>query len=371
MISFGAMGAVARAYASLLEAGPGDRVLSYLPLAHVLERALVEAGGLVAGFQVFFAESLDTFLADLGRARPTQFLSVPRLWMRFRAGVLREIPPARLDRLLGIPFLRGFVKKGILRRLGLDRVRIAGSASAPLPAEGITWYRRLGLELLEGYALTENFGYSHLGRPGHVRPGYVGPPLPGVESRVSGDGEIQVKSPGTMLGYFRDPARTAEMFTPDGFLRTGDLGRQDSDGQLQITGRAKEPFKTTSGNYVAPAPIENRIRIHPSVEECCGCGSGFPQPYAVLVLSEAARQRLAAGERPALERELLEHLEGVNRALARHERLAFLAVVDDDWLPENGCLTPTLKVRRARIESAYGPLAPLWLEQRRGVVWKS
>jgi long-chain acyl-CoA synthetase len=195
--------------------------------------------------------------------------------------------------------------------------------------------------------------------------------MPGVECRLGADGEVQVKSPGAMLGYFRDAAATAEAFTADGFLRTGDLGAEDADGQLRITGRAKEPFKTTGGNYVAPAPIETRLRAHPAVGECCVCGSGLPQPYAVVVLSEAARPRLAAGDRPALEGELLEHLSGVNRDLARHEQLAFLAVVDDDWLPENGFLTPTLKVKRARVESAYGPLAPLWLRQGQRVVWKS
>jgi long-subunit acyl-CoA synthetase (AMP-forming) len=371
MVSFRAMSTVAREYASLFDAGPADRVLSYLPLAHAFERALVEAGSLHAGFPVSFAESIDTFVDDLRRVRPTQFLSVPRLWIKFRAGVYQKVPPARLDRLLKIPLVGAFVRKRILRELGLDRARIVGSGSAPLPVEVIAWYRQLGLELLEGYGMTENFCYSHLSRPSRVRPGYVGPPMPGVEHRVSSDGEILVKSPGTMLGYFRDPARTAEAFTRDGFLRTGDLGAVDADGELKITGRSKELFKTTSGEYVVPAPIENRILASPIVEQCCVSGSGYPQPYAVLVLSEDGRRLLAESGRLAIERELLELLRVVNRDVARHERLSFLAVVDDDWLPGNGFLTPTLKVKRARVEAAYGQFARLWFDQKKDVVWKS
>ena len=371
MVSFGAIAAVAAELSSFLRAAPSDRAISYLPLAHVFERAYVEAVAIHAGVELFFAESLDTFLEDLRRARPTLFLSVPRLWLKFQAGVFQKVPPAKLERLLKVPVLSALVKRKILRQLGLDRVRFAGSGAAPIPADVIAWYRRLGLELLEGYAMTENFAYSHISQPGHVRPGYVGAPMPGVECRLGVGGEVLVKSPGMMLGYFRDPAATAEAFTPEGFLRTGDLGSLDAEGRLAITGRVKELFKTSKGKYVAPAPIENRILSHRGVEQCCVCGSGYPQPHAVVVLSEDARCRLAEAGKPALEQELREHLEGVNRDLPRFEQLEFLAVVDDLWGPENGFLTPTLKVRRARIESAYAPLAHRWYDEKKPVVWKS
>ncbi len=371
MSSFGAMSTVGRCISTFLDADGADRVLSYLPLAHVFERAYVEAAGLHSGAQIFFAETLETFLDDLRRARPTLFLSVPRLWMKFQAGVLQKVPAAKLERLLKIPIVSGLVKRKILRQLGLDRVRIAGSGSAPIPAEVIAWYRHLGLELLEGYAMTENFAYSHISKPGQVRPGYVGPPMPGVECRLTEAGEVLVKSPGNMLGFFRDPALTAEMLTSDGFVRTGDLGAVDAEGRLTITGRVKELFKTAKGKYVAPAPIENRLLNHPSVEQCCVCGSGYPQPHALVVLSEGARRRLADAGRAALEQELVDHLQDVNRDLPQYEKIEFLAVIDDAWLPENGFLTPTLKVKRARIESAYGPLVPQWYDERSPVVWKS
>ena len=141
---------------------PEIRTLSYLPLAHVFERACIECTSLVRGNgHVFFAESLDTFLADLQRARPHTFLSVPRLWLRFQQGVFAKMPPKKLDRLLRIPILRGIVARKILTGLGLNHVMLAGSGSAPLPPELLTWYRKLGLNLMEGYAMSEDFAYSH------------------------------------------------------------------------------------------------------------------------------------------------------------------------------------------------------------------
>jgi len=126
----------------------------------------------------------------------------------------------------------------------------------------IAWYRSLGLELLEGYAMSEDFAYSHLSRPGRARIGYVGDANPGVERRIADDGEVQLRSPGCMMGYYRDAEKTAAAFTGDGWFRTGDRGEVDEEGRLRITGRLKEIFKTTKGKYVSPAPIENKLS-HP------------------------------------------------------------------------------------------------------------
>ncbi len=252
MMSFSAMHKSARGICEYLKTHADDRILSYLPLAHSFERFIVESHSLYAGFPLYFAESLDTFLQDLQRARPTLFISVPRLWLKFQLGVFQKVPPKKLNRLLKIPILSGIVKKKILTQLGLNHVRFAGSASAPIPKEIIEWYRNLGLELLEGYGMTENMAYSHCTKPGEVRPGYVGPPYPDVQQRISEDGEILVKSPGNMTGYYKMPEKTAEDFTEDGFFKTGDMGEIDEKGRLKITGRIKELFKTSKGKYVAP-----------------------------------------------------------------------------------------------------------------------
>ncbi len=294
---------------------------------------------------------------------------MPRLWSRFRDGVRQSIPARKLDRLLWIPpARRGRQAEGPPRaRARLRAARRIGIG--PLAAEVLAWYRRLGLDLVEGYAQTENFCYSHLGRPGQVRAGVGGVPLPGMECRLAADGEIEVKSPGTMLGYFQDERRTAETFTRDGFLRTRDLGEQDADGWLRVAGRMKDPFETAGGEYVSPGPIEDRLLESASLDQSCVCGAGRAHPYAVAVLAEEARRRVEKEGREDVERELLEHLEAGNRHLPPLERVEFLAVVGDRWLPENDFLTPTLKVRRRAIEAAYAPLAPSWEAEGRAVVW--
>lgn len=369
MQSFGAMYACSVGLHKLLHWVPGDRYLSYLPIAHGMERWLGECMGLYNGHRVYFAESLETFVADLRRARPTLFLSVPRLWLKFQRGVYDKMPKEKLDRLLRIPILRSIVKKKILKQLGLDQVRFAGSGSAPLPAELIAWYRSLGLELLEGYGMTENFNYSHLCRPGLVRPGYVGQPYDEVQCRIADNGEIQIKSPGVMMGYFKMPAETAEVLLADGFQCTGDRGETDEQNRLKITGRTKEIFKTSKGKYIAPAPLENRVVNHPHIELCCVSGAGHPQPHAVIQLSDTARKMIKAGERATVEKDLVAHVEALNVDLVPHEKIAFLAVMKELWAPENGFLTPTMKIRRPRIEDAVKPKLEGWYASGKVVIW--
>ena len=148
---------------------------------------------------LFFAESLDTFLEDLKRARPTAFGSVPRLWLIFQQGVFSRMPPKTLDRLLSIPIVRRMVGRKVLKGLGLDQVVWASSGSAPIPAELISWYRRLGLRLMEAYGMTEDFAYSHTSTLEFNKPGCVGVPMPGVQIRIGDDGEVLIKSPGQMV----------------------------------------------------------------------------------------------------------------------------------------------------------------------------
>ena len=348
-----------------------SRVLSYLPLAHSFERAWVECASMVSGTaHLYFAESLDTFVDDLKRARPNTFISVPRLWLKFQQGVFATMPEGKLERLLRIPVLGRLVGRKVLAGLGLDQVRIAGSGSAPIPAELIAWYQRLGLKLIEGYAMTEDFAYSHNSTDALNAPGYVGVPLPGVQARLSDEGEVLVKSPGQLVGYFKRPDLDAESFTEDGFFRTGDLGERRPDGLLKITGRVKELFKTSKGKYVAPAPIENRLNAHPMVELSLVSGVGQAAPYAVLVLAEHLRGRLGDGAvRAEVEAELGRLLQQVNERLADHERLRMLVVADQPWTIENGCLTPTMKIRRGRIEAGVRPRVDRWYAGDARVQW--
>ena len=240
-----------------LPMGADDRMLSYLPLAHVVERVLVEHGWLRTGMQVFFADSLDTFAADLQRARPTIFFSVPRLWVKFQQGVHHKMPQAKLNLLLSIPILSGIVRRKLLKALGLDQCRIAA----------------------------EHLALSHITEPGKNQQGTVGPAYDGVEDRIDPEnGEIQMRSPALMLGYYKEPEKTREAMTEDGWLRTGDKGRLDKQRVLSITGRVKDLFKTGKGKYVAPAPIEDKLMTHEAIEACVVTGANLGQPLGIIML---------------------------------------------------------------------------------------
>jgi long-subunit acyl-CoA synthetase (AMP-forming) len=352
-------------------AGPGDRMLSYLPLAHVAERVVVENQSTYFGYQVFFAESLDTFADDLRRARPTIFFSVPRLWTKFYAAVRSRLSAQRERRLFAIPILGRVTKRRILRQLGLDQVRLAFTGAAPLPAETIAWYRALGLELLEAYGMSENMAYSHFTRPGGARHGYIGHANAGVECRIGEDGEILVKSPAQMVGYYKDPERTAESYTPDGYFRTGDMGELDEEGRLRITGRVKDLFKTSKGKYVAPVPIENAFGAHPRVEAACIAGANQQAPFALVMLSEGSRlESVKSGGRASIAHDVVAHLDAVNATLEPHERLGFVVIIDQPWTVENGCLTPTIKIRRSAIEARYESSVARWFASGERVIWE-
>ena len=375
MISFGAVTAVGQGYnddmAGRMQGDGVWRVLSYLPLAHSYERAVVATPAWVGGrLHIFFAESLDTFLADLHRARPHLFLSVPRLWLKFQQGVLAKMPAKKLNFLLGLPIIGKLVGRKVLTGLGLDQVILAASASAPIPPDLIAWYRKLGLNLLEGYGMTEDFAFSHHSTEAHNAPGYVGIPYPGVQVRIGADDEILIKSPGQMKGYYKRPDLDAQSFTEDGFFKTGDMGERRPDGLLKVTGRVKELFKTAKGKYVAPAPIENLLNEHPMVELSMVSGVGQPSAYAIVVLAEHIRPNLSkATVRTEVEIEMATLLKRVNASVADYERLQMIVIAKEPWSIENGCLTPTMKIKRSRIEAEVQGKIDNWYKIKGQVVW--
>ncbi|MGL6109309.1 MAG: AMP-binding protein, partial [Rubrivivax sp.] len=253
---------------------------------------------------------------------------------------------------------------------GLDHVIAAGSGSAPLPPELLIWYRKLGLNLMEGYAMSEDFAYSHTSTKAKNAPGWVGVAYPGVQARISPEGEVLIKSPGRLVGYFKRPDLDAECFTEDGFFRTGDMGELRDDGLLKITGRVKELFKTGKGKYVAPAPIENRLNAHPMVESAIVSGVGQQAAYAMVVLAEQLRSRLQdSGVRAEVEQSMAALLKDVNGQLVGHEKLHMVVVAKEPWSIENGCLTPTMKIKRSHIEGSVADRVDAWYAAAGPVVW--
>jgi long-chain acyl-CoA synthetase len=375
MHSFRNIGRAAATGAERFPATPADRMLSYLPLAHAAERCMVEANLWHTGFHVFFVERLETFIADLQRARPTVFLSVPRLWTKFHANVLERLPQKKLALLLRLPLVGMLVRRRILRALGLDAARLAFSGGSPLPPHLVGWYTALGLPLIEAYGMTENFAISHTGVPGRLKAGAVGEPLPGVECQLADDGEVLVRSPAQAQGYWRDAELTAAVFDTDGWLHTGDRGEVGADGQLRITGRLRDAFKTAKAEFVWPATVENAVLGGGSLEQCCVFGHGFAQPFALAVLDEAVRHQLAgsneaaAAERLRLAGVLHAHLEHVNRhVLQAHERVRFIALVPS-WRIDNRLLTDTLKPRRSPIEALHREHFEAWFDSGEPVIF--
>lgn len=325
-----------------------DQFFSYLPLSHAAERFLVEMNSLFSGARVAFVESLETFASDLKRVRPTVFFSVPRLWTRFQQGVLEKLPQAKLGRLLGIPLIGALVARKIRKGLGLDRARILVSGAAAIPRALLDWYQSIGITICEGYGMTEHLAYGCFNRPGQVRFGTVGRPMPGNELRIAENGEILLRCPSLMLGYYQDPEKTAETIT-DGWLHTGDKGEVDAAGYLKITGRVKDIFKTSKGKYIAPAPIEGEIAKNLWVEQVCLMGSNLDQPLALIELSPTAR----AQPREQLARDLEQTRQQLNGQLQAHERISHFLLVRDAWTVDNGCMTPTMKIRRNVLEARF------------------
>ena len=350
-----------------------DRMLSYLPLAHVVERVLVEHGWLRTAMHVFFAESLDTFTADVQRARPTIFFSVPRLWVKFQQGVHQKVPPAKLQLLLKIPLLGGLLRRKLLNALGLDQCSLAAGGAAPMPVALLAWYRNLGLPINEGYGMTENLALSHLTLPGKNQEGSVGPAYAGVQARIDAQtGEVQMRSEALLMGYYKEPDLSREVFTDDGWLCTGDKGFIDAQNCLHITGRLKDLFKTSKGKYVAPAPIEDRLVMHEALEACVVTGANLSQPLGIVLLNANAVAQIGdPAAKTALQTSLAAHLKTINSTLDPHEQLACLVVVATPWSVENDIITPTFKVKRNRIEDRYAAHYEQWEKSGREVVWQT
>lgn len=239
-----------------------------------------------------------------------------------------------------------------------------------MPPELLRWYGALGLNLIELYGMTEN-GCTHATDVHHPLPGCVGQVLNGVKSRLDPvTNEVQVFSPGLMLGYFLEPELTAQAFTSDGWLHTGDKGSVDAQGNLKLTGRVKDLFKTSKGKYVAPAAIEALLALVPGVEACCVVGANLAQPLAILALTpERLTQALEPEERQNMQAALERELVRINQQLDPHEHLSCLVIDHKPWSVESGFITPTLKVKRNQVEAVYEPSFEAWSELQKSIVW--
>ncbi|HTH55756.1 MAG TPA: AMP-binding protein [Cyclobacteriaceae bacterium] len=341
------------------------KLFSYLPLCHIAERHLTEVLGCQTGASISFVESLDTFARDLASVQPNLFFGVPRIWSRFQEKILEKLPQKKLDLYLKIPLINSLIRKVLSKKLGLSQSAINASGAAPMPASLLIWLERLGIVVHEIYGMTENCAISH-GNQEERRHGTVGKVMKSVEAKFSGDGEILTKHNAMMMGYYREPTMTADALTPDGFLKTGDMGVLDQDGFLTITGRVKDNFKTDKGKYVSPLPMELGLSKNGDIGQVCVVGMGIPQPIALVVLSEAAN----AKSKEEIRKSLSASLKEVSATVEDYEKLKKAVVMKEEWTIVNGMMTPTLKIKRNEVEKIHLPKYPTWYAMDGDVVWE-
>ncbi|HUP92534.1 MAG TPA: AMP-binding protein [Solimonas sp.] len=344
-----------------------ERFFSYLPLAHAFERGAVELASIYFGAEVHFLENLDKLAEQLKQVAPTRFFGVPLVYGRIQTGILKQMPQDKLDRMLKIPILSSIVKRKLKKGIGLQNARylFVGAAAMPIPL--LQWFEKLGIQILQGYGMTENNIYATASLPKANRIGSVGRAMPGADMKLSDAGEILFKHPAVMAGYYKEPAKTKETFTEDGWLRTGDKGRIDEDGYLYITGRVKDIFKTQKGKYVAPAPIEGALARNTDIEQLCFVGSGLKQPIMIVTLNGAGKAKSKA----EFEKQMAADIDAVNATVEPHEEIAKVLVAKDAWTIDNGLVTPTMKVKRNEVEKRYGALLEKVAPGRDKVVWEA
>ena len=348
----------------LLGLATEERFFSYLPLCHIAERLLVEMGSLYSGGMVSFAESLDTFAKNLSDTKPTAFLGVPRIWTKFQQGILTKLPQKKLNVLLAIPGVSSLIKKKIKSGLGLQEARNVFTGAAPTPVSTLKWFKRLGINIQEAYAMTENCCYSHVTLNDDIQFGFVGKALPHCEVKLSEKNEILIKHVALMDGYYKEEKQTQDTIK-DGWLYTGDEGHIDSKGFLKITGRVKDLFKTSKAKYVAPAPIEMKLSANKNIEQVCVVGENIPQPIALITLSEYGKSRPAEDVVASLSKTLTV----VNPKFDAHERLKKIIVLDQEWTIENNLLTPSMKIKRNEVEKLHKENYVSWYEREEEVIW--
>ncbi|MBK6639546.1 MAG: AMP-binding protein [Rhodocyclaceae bacterium] len=337
----------------LVAKDPMPRYFSFLPLSHIAERVVVEISCLYSNGTISFSEGLATFAEELRSVQPTLFFAVPRLWLKFKEGVDAKVPPAMQAH------LNEEQKAGIRAMLGLSKATTILTGSAPCPKDVQQWFIDMGMWLRDGYGMTENFidgcGWNSDEPP---LPGCVGTPWGTAEVKISDAGEILFRSKGVMKGYYKEPEKTAEVIDGEGWYHSGDSGRIDENGNLWITGRISEVFKTTKGKFIKPIGLEGLFGRTELLAQFCVCGHGLDQPILLTTLSEIGKK----ADRAELTAKLEGVLKEINADLPPYERINQMFIAKEEWQIGNGLLTPTMKLKRKTIEGQYRP----WVEQNIG-----
>ena len=340
---------------------------SYLPLNHIAERIVVEWTCFRYGGTISFTESIETFAQNLGSVQPTVFFGVPRIYTKFQMGILSKFPQEKLNKLLSIPIVSSLLKMVLKKKLGLSKAKAIVTGAAPMQESQRVWYRSLGVKITNGYGMTENCAICTQ-LPGEItdKPGSVGKAQPKVDIKIDSEtGEILMRGPYVMKGYYNDPETTNNTIK-NGWLYTGDRGRIDDEGNLYITGRVKDAFKTTTGEFVEPGKIEALFGDVTEFEQMCVAGFGIAAPILLVVPSEGANSI----DKETLKQQLNNKLESVNKDQVSFRKISTIVIMKEAWTPENGLCTPTLKIKRVKIDEKFMSKYKQWHENSEAVIWE-
>ena len=340
---------------------------SYLPMNHIAERIAIEFTAFKNGGVISFTESIDTFVKNLSEVQPSVFFGVPRIYTKFQLGILSKFSQKKLDVLLSIPILSSFIKKTLKKKLGLGNAKVVVSGAAAMQVAQRNWFKKIGVNITIGYGMTENCAVTtQLPGSDFNKPGSVGKVQPQVEVKIDEESEeILMRGPYVMLGYYND-TETTDNTIKNGWLHTGDKGKLDADGHLYITGRVKDTFKTSKGEFIDPAKIEALFGEVEYFDQMCIVGFAIPQPIMLVNISDVAK-KITKGE---LQKNLSTKMEMVNSKLFNYKRVSTIVICSDDWTPQNGILTPTMKIKRGAVDKMYMDKYEQWHQSKENVIWE-
>ena len=340
---------------------------SYLPMNHIAERIAIEFTSFKNGGVISFTESIDTFIKNLSDVQPSVFFGVPRIYTKFQLGILSKFNQKKLDLLLSIPFLSSLIKKKIQKSLGLSNAKVIVSGAAAMQVAQRNWFRKIGINITIGYGMTENCAITtQIPGTNFNKPGSVGTVQPNVEIKIDEETEeVLMRGPYVMVGYYNDPETTNNTIK-NGWLHTGDKGKIDADGHLYITGRVKDTFKTSKGEFIDPAKIEAKFGEIEYFGQMCVVGLGVPQPIMLVNISDLGKKL----EKEELIEKLENKLESVNSTLFNYLRISTIVICKDEWTPQNEILTPTMKIKRGNVDKMYMSKYDEWHHTNEKVIWE-
>ncbi len=380
----------------MIDSYPEDEQLCFLPLCHVLERLFSLDVQIGIGMTINFAESPETVFDNLQEVSPHSFVAVPRLWEKIysRLQIMRKeataigrwafdqavaagakraeyvhngdaVPPGVALRYRIWDYL---VLSNLRRMIGMDRIRRAATGAAPISPDLLRWFWAIGVPLFEGYGQTESSGVISINTFGINKIGTIGVSIPGVETRIAVDGEIQSRGPHVFKGYWNNPDKTAETVTEDGWLKTGDVGTVDNEGFFTITGRIKDIIITAGGKNITPAEIESALKFSPYISDAVVIGDKRKYLTCLIMIDQENVENFAQERQVPFNdfaslcaaRDVVELIKGevdrVNKDFARVEQIKDFRLIDILLTAEDEELTPTMKLKRGYVEEKHGPL---------------